>query len=316
MIRNEEDRQLLARLPGMTVALATPLDDNGSLDRKAFRALIDHVLGEGAAAAFALGWMGEQPALPEKTRRQVMDEVVQHVDGRVPVIIGVSDQSLSRTLEQAEAARSAGADMILATPPYSYRMTTAMIIEYFKQLADKSGMPIILYNNSEAHTPLAAEDVQTVSHIPGVIGIKDFSTFLQLQRLLANVHRDGDFIVWSAEDYFVGPALFLGARYSMLGGPGNLLASWIVSMHRHADAGEWEEVARLHNRLLAFCDTLYGLSESPYSAVKAALAILGFGSGKCVPPLPSLGSAEYARVREVLEHYDLVKSSAAVSRVS
>ena len=55
MIRNEEDRQLLARLPGMTVALATPLDDNGSLDRKAFRALIDHVLGEGAAAAFALG---------------------------------------------------------------------------------------------------------------------------------------------------------------------------------------------------------------------------------------------------------------------
>ena len=63
MIRNEKDRQLLARLPGMTVALATPLDDNGSFDREAFRGLIDHVLGEGAAATFALGWMGEQPAL-------------------------------------------------------------------------------------------------------------------------------------------------------------------------------------------------------------------------------------------------------------
>ena len=306
MIRTEADRQLLERLRGMTVALATPLGEDGALDVDALHRLIDFVLQEGAASIFPLGWMGEQPALTESMRRQVMQETVRYIDERVPVIMGVSEQSLPRILQEVEAASAAGADIVLATPPFSYPMTPASIADFFKQLAAASALPVILYNNSEAHTPLGPDEIESLSRIPGMIGVKDFSDFVQIERLLANVHRDGDFIVWAAEEYVLGPALFLGARYSILGGPGNLVPGWGVALHQAAEAGDWEQVARLHLRLVAFCDALYALSDSPYSTVKAALALMGYGGGRAVPPLPALSAEQVDQVRAVLGRFEVL----------
>jgi 4-hydroxy-tetrahydrodipicolinate synthase len=306
MIRNEKDRDLLRRLPGLTVAMATPLDESGELDVDALCRLTDHLIAEGAASIFALGWMGEQPALTDSIRKDVMTEVVRRVDGRVPVIAGVSEQSLPRALAEAEHAHEAGVDIVLATAPYSYQLPLNVIIDYFTDFATASPLPLILYNNSEAHTPLPPDAVQSISQVPGMIGIKDYSDFLQLQRLLAKVNRDEDFIVLAAEEFILGPALFLGANFSMLGGPGNLVPGWAVRMHQHANAGEWNDVARLHMKLVDFCDTLYPLADSAYSTVKSALATLGFGSGRCVPPMPSMDAAGDERVREVLRRFEVI----------
>ena len=144
-----------------------------------------------------------------------------------------------------------------------------------------------------------------MSEVPGIVGVKDYSDFVQLQRLLENVHRDEDFIVWAAEEYFVGPALLLGAKHTMLGGPGNLIADWVSRMHAAAEAREWGTVSQLHRRLLVFCDALYPLADSAYSTVKAALSILGFGSGYCVPPMPTMQGKDVERVRQVLEKFEV-----------
>ena len=76
MIRNDSDQKLLERLPGMTVAIATPLNDDGELDADALHWLIDRVIEGEAASVFALGWMGEQPLLSDSMRRQVMCEII------------------------------------------------------------------------------------------------------------------------------------------------------------------------------------------------------------------------------------------------
>ena len=306
MIRNENDRQLLRKLSGMTVALATPLRESGEVDVDALCRLADRTIDHGAAAVFPLGWMGEQPALVNSARREVMDAIVKHVHGKVPVIVGVSEQSLPRTLEQVKYAQEVGADIVLATAPYSYSLTKNVVLDYFRQLAAGSELPLIVYNNSEAHVPLDPVDLQTISEVQGIVGVKDYSNFLQLQRLLENVHRDEDFIVWAAEEYFVGPALLMGAKHSMLGGPGNLIADWVSRMHAAANAGQWDDVSELHRRMVAFCDTLYPLADSAYSTVKAALAILGFGSGRCVPPIPTMDGGGVERVRQVLAQFEVL----------
>ena len=58
--------------------------------------------------------------------------------------------------------------------------------------------------------------------------------------------------------------------------------------------------------MVAFCDTLYPLADSAYSTVKAALAILGFGSGHCVPPIPTMDGEGVERVREVLARFKVL----------
>ena len=303
MVQNKTHQDLLAQLRGMTVALATPLDQDGAVDGNGLERLIERVVDQGAASIFPLGWTGEQPALLPDARRQVIQRVVQVVSGRVPVICGVSEQSLPRALVEAEVAKAAGADVLLATPPFSYHLTSDMILDFFEQLATESQLPVILYNNFEVHKSLTPEEIDQASRIKGLIGVKDFSDFIQLQRLLANVHRENEFIVWAAEEYVLGPALFLGARYSMLGGPGNLVGDWGVRIHECAEQGEWSEVTQIHNRILAMCDALYPIGGSSFSAVKAALGILGFGAGTAVPPLPTLQGDELAQVREVLTRF-------------
>jgi len=309
MIENDRQRELLARTKGMAVALATPLSDDGAVDSGGLERLVDRVIEAGASCVFVLGWMGEQPALTDPARCHVIDHVVQHVAGRVPVIAGVSEQSLPRSLEQALAAREAGADIILATPPFSYPLTPPLIADYFEQLSRQSGMPTIVYNNSEAHTPLDVDALRTLGQVPGIVGVKDFSNFVQLERLLANVHREGEYVVFAAEEYFLGPAMFLGAKYSMLGGPGNLVPGWVTRMHACADQGNWAEVASGHWRLIALCDELYGLADSPYSTVKAALGLLGYGCGACVPPLPALNDDQLQEVRAVLQRFEIDEAS-------
>lgn len=109
--------ELLDRMKGVTVALATPLNGSGELDVQGLEKLIERVMAADVSCLFPLGWMGEEPLLTDRVRGAMMRETCRLARGRLPVMIGVSDQSLTRALDLAEMARQAGADLILSTPP-------------------------------------------------------------------------------------------------------------------------------------------------------------------------------------------------------
>ena len=226
-----------------------------------------------------------------------------------PVIAGITEQSLPRTLEEARFAEKAGADAVLATPPFSYQISHEVAIGFFTQLATCCRLPVILYNNAETNLLLSVDEVKKVSEIPGMIGVKDYSDFVHLEKLIARVHRDGEFAVWVADEYVLSAALLMGATYSILGGPGNIMPDWGVQLHRFAEEGKWNEASKLQNKMNAFCDALYTAAPNTtaYSIIKAAMAILGCGSGWIVPPQPVLTPAQVGRVHRVLEEYDVTK---------
>ncbi len=294
---------LLERLEGLTVALATPLDDRGEVDKLGFRRLIDRVIDQGASGVFPLGWCGEQPCLTDKVRKTVMYEAVQITAGRVPVIVGVSEQSSSRALDQAITARKAGADIVLSTPPYSYPIPQHSVYEFFQVLAQESELPVIAYHNEEVSTVIEEETAIRLSQTPGMLGLKCYSSLLRLQRLLRLAHRPGRFAIFTADEYLFGPALFLGASYSTMGGPGNLTPGWCVRMHRAAAQGEWGKVAEQHQRLVALCDAIYVGAESAYPVVKYAMSRLGIGTPRISPPLPTLPSEHQKRVDKALREF-------------
>lgn len=294
---------LLKRLKGHTGALITPLDDRGKLDKPALHRLINGVIDKGAAGVFPLGWCGEQPLLTDSVREAVMHEAVQSANGRVPVIVGVSEQSLMRTLEQAAIARKAGVDIVLSPPPYSYPISQHSVYDFFRILAEESELPVIAYNNEEVNVPIELETVVRLSETPGMLGLKDNADFIGLQRRLRQAHRPGRFAVFSAAEYCFGPALLVGARYSILGGPGNLIPGWCVEMHRAAVQENWAKVAKQHQRLISFCEAFYVGAESPYTSVKYAMSRLGIGSSYLSPPLPSLTAGVRKIVDKALEEF-------------
>ena len=300
---DQRARALLKRMEGVTVALFTPLNSRGTVDVSGLERLVERGLKAGVACLFPLGWAGEGPLLPNAVREQMMRETCRLASGRVPVMVGISEQSLPRSLELARMAQAAGADLVLSTPPYSYPVPQRLVYEYFIELAARSNLPLVLYQNDEVGVRIEDETLVGLSATPGVVGVKAYVNFVQLQRSYRCADKPGQFAVMSGDEYLFSSALLMGIRHFTMGGPGNLCPAWCVSMYQAALNNDWTAVARKQRRLSEFCDALYVGTDSGYAAVKFALRCLHLCSDRITPPHRVLPRKQRKQVKHALADY-------------
>lgn len=292
---------LLDQMKGLTVALATPLNECDELDAAGLERLLERVIAGGASCLFPLVWMGEQPLLSCSARNAMLVETCRMAKGRLPVMIGVSKQALPRALQQAEMARQAGADVILSTPPCSYHIPQNLIYDFFKELAAASKMPVVVYQNNEVGVTFEENTLAQISRAPGVVSVKVYMPFLSLQKSFLQADRPGRFAVMSGDEYLYGVALFLGIRHYTMGGPGNLCPSWRAKMYNSAVGGDWDAVVEQQKRLIAFCDALYAGPSTAYATVKYALERLGVCSARISSPHAAIAPEQQMQVNALLE---------------
>ena len=305
---NGRTSALLKRLEGLTVALRTPLNRNLELDVGALERLVARVVEGGVSCLFALGWAGEGPLLPQSTRELMMRETCRLAGGKLPVMVGISEQSLPRALELAQMATAAGADLLLSTPPYSYPIPQELVYSYFKQLAAQGGAPVVVYQNDEVGVRVEYDTLMRLSETPGVVAVKAYTNFVELQRWFHRAHKPGRFAVMSGDEYVYAAALLMGIRHFTMGGPGNLCPGWCTSIYRSALKGDWKDVACKHRRMTDFCDALYIGTETSSAAIKYALSCLGICSDRITSPYRTLPSKHKKQVRDALDQYaDVVK---------
>jgi dihydrodipicolinate synthase/N-acetylneuraminate lyase len=295
---------LLKQLEGVTVALATPLTASNQLDLPGLERLMDRVTRGGVSCLFPLGWAGEQPLVSNQVRLAMMTETCRLAKGRLPVMVGVSEQSLPRALEQVRMAEKAGADLILSTPPYSYIIPQSAIVDYFEELAAATPLPLVVYQNAEAGTTISEATLHEISRKPGILGVKVYMPYLEMQRSFLRSDRPGKFAVMSGDEYLYGAALFLGMRRFTMGGPGNLCPAWCRRIYTAAVAGDWDGVRRMQNRLIEFCDAVYGIEGvTAYAVVKGGLQVLDICSKRISSPHQALSQKQLARVRQIFRQY-------------
>jgi 4-hydroxy-tetrahydrodipicolinate synthase len=295
---------LLEKLEGITVALVTPMQPNGALDRRGLDRLVERSLAHGARCLFPLGWAGEAPRLPDAVRREMIEHTCLAAAGRAPVMAGVSEQSLPRALELAAWAREAGADILLATPPYSYPIPQEIVHAFFRDLAGESGMPLVAYQNDDVGVRIDVETMVQLSRTPGLVGVKAYMPFSQLQQAFHQAHRPGEFAVMSGDESLFGAALMLGVRHFTMGTPGNLCLRWCVGMFRSAVEKDWDAVRAKQKRLAEFCDALYPRVEAPSAAAKWIMHRAGlFASPYVTPPHRELPPEQQKWVAGVLDAF-------------
>lgn len=294
---------LLRRMEGVTVALFTPLLPDGRVDVAALERLIERCLDGGSPCLFPLGWAGEGPLLPNAMREQMMRETCRLAAGRVPVMAGISEQSLPRALELAAMAKSAGATLVLSTPPFSYPVPQRLVYEYFVELGARAGLPLVLYQNDEVGVRIEHDTLMRLSETPGIVGVKAYVNFVELQRNFHDAHKPGRFAVMSGDEFLFSSALLMGIRHFTMGGPGNLCPAWCTDMYRAARKGDWRRVALKQRRLSEFCDALYSGADSAYAAVKFALQCLGICSARITPPHRILPRKQQKQVERVVADY-------------
>jgi 4-hydroxy-tetrahydrodipicolinate synthase len=132
---------------GVMPAVTTPFTVNDELDLELFKVNIKAQLKAGVHGIVLGGTLGEASTLTDLERRILTREAVKIVDGQVPVLMNIAEQTTKAAINLARIAEEDGAKGLMMLPPMRYNASDAEVVEYFKTVANSTSLPIMIYNN-------------------------------------------------------------------------------------------------------------------------------------------------------------------------
>ena len=209
---------------GVFPVAPTIFDDGGKLDLEGQKRAIDFMIDAGSDGICILANFSEQFVLTDGERESVMTTVLDHVAGRVPVIVTTSHFSTEICAERSRRAEAAGAAMVMIMPPFfgaTLRVSEAGIYDFFRKVSDAIGIPIMIQDAPMAGTPLSApflarmaKEIANVSYFK----IEIAGTAAKLRDLIA-LGQDAIEGPWDGEEAITLIAdLDAGATGAMTGG--------------------------------------------------------------------------------------------------
>jgi 4-hydroxy-tetrahydrodipicolinate synthase len=295
-------RKMLFR--GTATALVTPFKKDGSIDEATLRDLVDIQISGKVEALVPVGSTGEGATLSEDEQAQLIEIVVEQVNGRIPVIGGASSNSTRKAIDIARRVKERGADALLSVAPYYNKPTQEGIYQHFSAVADAVEMPIVIYNvPGRTSSNISAETaLRLAEEIPYVAGVKEASANVpQIMEILRN--RPTGFGVWSGDDNLTLPLIALGSD-GVVSVVSNEVPKLFSEMVRLALKGKFEKARELHFELLPLMDANF--IESNPIPVKAALSMMGLLEEHYRLPLVPLSEPARRRMEKVLKELRLL----------
>jgi len=297
----------MPRFSGIIPPVLTPLVAHDQLDIDAVAHIVNHLVGGGVNGLFVLGTTGEGPSVTYQIRYEMVERACEAADGRVPVLVGVTDSSLAESIHLAEHAATCRAAAIVAAAPYYFATDQAGVADWFRQLADASPLPLMLYNMPGCvgiHLDVAT--VNELSQHPNIVGVKDSSGNLEyFAQLCERFSNNDDFAVFMGPEELIPQAVAAGADGGVCGG-GNLLPQVYVDLFAAAKNGDNERVAQQMEIVDAVFEHIYRDPSGTMNlipALKLAMEQCGLCSRCAAPPLPTV-AADHEQ--QILSHLDSV----------
>ena len=287
---------------GSFVALVTPFK-NGDLDLDTLKKLVDWHIAEGTHGLVPVGTTGESPTLSHSEHEQVIEVVVAHAAGRVPVIAGAGSNNTHEGKRLIRHAASVGADAALVVTPYYNKPTQAGLIAHYTALHEAADIPIVIYNiPGRSIVDMTPATMGELAKLPRIVGVKDATgdiTRVSDTRITCGT----DFIQLSGED-----ASALG--YNAHGGHGaisvtaNVAPKLCAAFQEATLAGDFAKALEYQDRLMPLHTALF--LEPGLVSAKYAMSLLGLCSDEVRLPLVGLTPGSQAAIRDAMDHADLL----------
>ncbi|TMK43894.1 MAG: dihydrodipicolinate synthase family protein [Alphaproteobacteria bacterium] len=209
---------------GVFPVAPTIFDDRGELDLDGQRRCIDFMIDAGSNGICILANFSEQFVLTDAEREQVMDAVLRHVGGRVPVIVTTTHFSSSICAARSRQAQEAGAAMVMIMPPYhgaTFRVPEKGIFDFYRVVSDAIDIPIMLQDAPVAGTPLSVDLLARMAREIRHISYFKIEVPMAAAKLRDLIAAGGDSIEgpWDGEEAITLMAdLDAGATGAMTGG--------------------------------------------------------------------------------------------------
>ncbi|WP_405738087.1 5-dehydro-4-deoxyglucarate dehydratase [Streptomyces sp. NBC_00028] len=289
----------------------TAYGPDGSVDLDTYRAHVRQGVEAGAAAVFAACGTGEFHALTPEEFETVVRAAVEATAGRVPVVAGAG-YGTALAVRYAGLAEAAGADGLLALPPYLVLAGQEGLLRHYREIAAATALPVIVYQRDNAvFTPQTVVDL---ARTPGIVGLKDGLGDLDLmQRIVSAVRGEvpGGFL------YFNGlpTAEQTQLAYRAVGVP--LYSSAVfcfapeiaLAFHGALETGDRETVDRLLDGFYRpFVELRAQGRGYAVALVKAGVRLRGLDVGEVRPPLHEPTEDHVKQLAQIIERgYALLK---------
>ena len=257
---------------GSIPALATPFRDD-EFDESAYRRLIDWQIDNGSSALVPCGTTGESATLDNDEHHKVIATCAQQAAGRVPVIAGAGSNDTKTALWHIKEAQIAGADAVLLVAPYYNRPGQAGLLAHFSYLAERTDLPIILYNvPGRTVTDILPETViELHRRFPEkIVSLKDASGDLS-RIVVQRVGAGADFCQLSGDDPLVLAGYALG-QVGCISVTANVAPKLCADFHAAAAAGDYNAARELNERLYPLHRAMF--ADASPGPVKYALSRL------------------------------------------
>ena len=271
------------RLKGMGVALITPFKEDGSVDYDALLRLVDYQLENGTDFLCVLGTTAETPTLTKEEKEKVKRTIINRVDGRLPILLGVGSNSTQAVVDSVKNDDMTGVDALLVVVPYYNKPSQEGIYQHYKAVAEATELPIVLYNvpgrtgvNMTAETTL-----RLANDFENIVAIKEASgNIAQMDEIIKN--KPEGFDVISGDDGITFPLITLGA-VGVISVLGNAFPREFSRMTQLALEGDYANALPIHHKFAEMCNLLF-VDGNP-AGVKAMLGIMGMIENKLRLPL-------------------------------
>ena len=287
---------------GSIPAVITPFQSN-KVDYASLVNVLNYLIDNGSHGLVPCGTTGESPTLSHDEHKKIIEETIRVADKRVPVIAGTGSNNTLEAIEYTDHAQRSGADAALIVTPYYNKPTQSGLYEHFKTIAEKTKIPIIIYNiPGRSIVDMSIETMIKLSNIENIIGVKDATNDL-FRPLLTRKNMQNDFCYLSGED---GTAL----AYLAQGGHGcisvtaNVAPKLCSEMHSYWQDGNILKAQEINLKLASLHNALF--IESSPGPVKYAASLLGLCKENTRLPLTSIKDHTKELVKNCLEELQLL----------
>lgn len=275
-------------LQGSLVALVTPFDPEGALDRRALHGLLARQIGADTDGIVACGTTGEAATLSSEEFAQTIGICREVLRGSVPLVAGTGTNCTATTIERTQLARRQGADAALVVLPYYNKPTPEGLEQHFKAVVAHGGLPVVIYNvPSRTASAPSLQTLLRLARLPGVVGLKEATGDLGLACDL--VLALGDSVALLSGDDPTALAFGAVGGHGAISVTANVDPERCAAMWRALQARDLPTARREHMALTPLHRALFW--ETNPIPVKEALHQLGLCSPTLRLPLTRLSAA-------------------------
>lgn len=294
----------MKKIEGIIPAMGTPVSSGEEVDKGGLKKMTRYFINGGVHGLFVLGSMGGCGFFgPEKTE-EIVSTVVEENNGKLPVLVGISDTATNLVIKRGNQAKNTGADGVVLAPPYYFKFTEDQLKLHYKMVAEQLNLPLYIYNNpGYTGFKFSPELVYELSKVDNIVGIKDSGgNFSETVAFVNKFKGNNEFGIYSGDERSFGEAIAWGADGAVIGT--NFDPELLVSIYEAGSFQDTEKLIKLQAEMNSLMEVQF--FGDLFAGYHYAFKLLGITDEYVMSPVRKLNKKQKDQIEVILKKHSLI----------